>query len=30
MGFMSLFQMPWRLAGWVPGRDDEMRRYRPN
>jgi hypothetical protein len=25
-GFILSFQMPWRLAGWVPGRDDEMRR----
>ncbi len=30
MGFMSLFQMPWRFAGCVPGSDDEIRRYRPN
>jgi hypothetical protein len=21
MGFMSLFQIPWRFAGCVPGRD---------
>jgi hypothetical protein len=23
------FQMPWRLAGCDPGRELEMRRYRP-
>jgi hypothetical protein len=26
IGFWSLFQMPWRLAGCVPGRDDAIRR----
>src|SRR5512137_116907 len=24
------FQRPWRLAGWVPGLEAEIRRYLPN
>ncbi len=29
-GAIWSFQMPCRFAGWVPGREDEMSRYRPN
>ena len=28
-GVSESFQMPCRLAGWVPGREEEMSRYRP-
>ena len=28
-GLSESFQMPCRFAGWVPGRDDEISRYRP-
>ena len=28
-GRTSWFQMPWRLAGCVPGRELEISRYRP-
>ncbi|MEK8106182.1 hypothetical protein NKG94_15230 [Micromonospora sp. M12] len=28
-GASESFQMPWRLAGWVPVRDDAISRYRP-
>ena len=28
-GLSESFQMPCRLAGWVPGREDEISRYRP-
>ena len=29
-GLIESFQMPCRLAGWVPGREEEISRYRPN
>jgi hypothetical protein len=29
-GAIWSFQMPCRFAGWVPGRDEEISRYRPN
>ena len=29
-GVSESFQMPCRFAGWVPGREEEISRYRPN